>query len=244
MTDEKQLAIAENATVPELIHQALSQGGGDLSVVKQLLDLQIAYEANEAKKAFAQAKARLTFPPIQKTRRGASSSYAPYEEVQAVIEPIYQAEGFDLSFDSSEKPDEKGGITIYGHLLHAQGYETVRHVWQPVGAVSKMMNPNQGIISATSYGKRALAGLIFNLKFVGVDDDGQSFSFVNERQVLTLENLIRECRMDEKSKSKFLEVVGAKTLSDILFKNYEAAFNLLLKKRAKVMEAAQKEAKK
>lgn len=240
---------ARSVTVPEMVQQALASGRGreEMEIAERLLKLQIMWEANEAHKAFAQAKARLKFPPIPKNKTGADgrTSYADYADMQAIIEPIYQAEGFDLSFNSSEKPDEKGGITIYGILTHAQGHEPPpRSVWQPISSVSRMMNPNQAIMSATSYGKRALATMIFNLKLIGVDNDAASFSFINERQILTLQKLIEQCKMDPASVSKFLTVVGVKSVGDILARDFEAAFNLLLKKRAKVNETAAKAEKK
>ena len=237
----------ETVTVPDMVRQALASGRGaeEMEIAERMLQLQMRWEENERVKAFAQAKVRLHFPPIPKTRRGAGANYAPYEEVQEIIEPIYQAEGFDLSFDASDKPDEKGGITVFGILLHAQGHQEVRHIWQPIGTVSKMMNPNQALVSATSYGQRALAKLIFNLKFIGVDNDADTFSTIDERQILTLQKLMEECKMGPESKSKFLTLVKAKTLSDILQgEQYQAAFNWLLKKRKKVLEEAEAKGKK
>lgn len=235
----------EDVTVPELVRQALASGRGreEMEIAERMLQLQMRWEDNERKKAYAAAKTRLHFPPIAKTRKGAGSHYAPYEEVQAIIEPIYKAEGFDLSFDSSPQPDDKNGITVHGTLLHEQGHSDTRHIWQPIGAVSKMMNPNQGIVSATSYGKRALAGLIFNLRFVDADDDARIFSTINQSEISEIQKLIEEAKMDAESVSLFFDWASkqqgapVKTISDI-FKGepYERVRDMLERKKKKVLK--------
>lgn len=235
----KELTLPENATVPEMVRYEISKGSIEPNVAQMMLELQIAWEKREAEKEFIAARARLKFPAIAKRKRSVNSNYASWDSIQEIIEPILQLEGFTLSFTSGP-PDDHDRIPITGKLSHRLGHSETGTLYQPIGAVSRGMNANQAMGSAVSYGQRYCAAMMLNLRFIDQDDDAQTFSSIQERQRLTLEKLIEECRMGPESVSKFLTVVGAKSLGDIMQRDYETAFNLLLKKRKQVQEKAKK----
>lgn len=227
-------ALPANATIAEIVTYEIASGRLDPQTAERMVKLRIEWEDNEAKKAFNRAFAHMKIPPIHKTKKGAQAAYAPYEEIKEITDPILEANGFGLTFTSGPA-DEKDRIPIIGTLLHELGHSREGTVHQPIGAVSRGMNANQAMASATTYGMRDCAKLMLNLAFIGADDDAQIFSSIDERQRLTLEKLIEECKMTPESTSKFLTVVGAKSIGDIMQRDYEAALNLLLKKRKQVL---------
>src|SRR5215475_10668582 len=150
----KELAtLSEGGTVPDLIRTAIATGKIDSQSIKEMLEIKVAYEANEAKKEFNAAFAELDFPPIYKTAKGLNSDYPPWHEIQRQIKPILRASGFALSFTSGQ-PDEKNRIPVVCKLKHRSGHEETGEIWQPIDAVSRGMNANQAMAAATSYGKR------------------------------------------------------------------------------------------
>lgn len=246
METKELVPLPENAQLPDIVRYEISTGQAGPDVAERMLQLQIAWEKREAEKEFIAARARLEFPAITKRKRSLNSHYASWDKIQEIIEPILKSEGFTLSFTSGQ-PNEQGLIPITGKLSHKLGHSETGVLYQPIGAVSKGMNANQAMGSAISYGQRYCAAMMLNLRFVDMDDDAGVFSTIDERQILTIQKLIQESKMDAKSTSQFLEWAGktqgspVKAIGDILQgEPYAAAFNMLLKKRRKVQEKAEK----
>ena len=231
----------ETITIPDLAQKALASGRGaeEMAIAERVVELQFKWEKNEAKKAYAADFAEMDFPPIYKTAKGLNSSYPPWHETLRTIKPILRAHGFALSFTSA-KPDEKDRIPIYATLTHKLGHSETGEIWQPIGQVSRGMNANQAIASATTYGQRYAAANLLNLEFVDMDDDAQSFSLITPVQREKIEELITECKLTPLARSKFLDVMKVKAVADITFENYSAAIDLLNRKLQKVKAEAQK----
>lgn len=233
----KEVATLPEHNIAQIVDREISRA--DPAVAAQMLELRITWEKREAEKEFIAARSRLQFPAIPKSKHGVNSNYASWDGTQEIITPILAEEGFTLSFTSGP-PNEQGMIPITGKLSHRLGHSETGTVYQPIGAASRGMNANQAMGSAISYGERYCAAMMLNLRFIDIDDDAQTFSMIDERQRLTLEKLIAECKMGPESVSKFLTVVGVKAIGDILKRDYEAALNLLLKKRKQVLEKTKK----
>lgn len=237
------IMLPDNASVPEMVRFAARSGNITPQIFKELLEIQVAWEKNEAEKEFNAAFARMEFPPIQKTARGVNADYAPYEKIKEIIDPILKSEGFALSFTTGT-PDEKNLMPIIGTLLHRMGHSREGVVYQPIGAVSRGMNPNQAMASASTYGIRDCARLLLNLSFIGLDNNAQTFSTINEREIVTIQKLIEESGADI---PRFLTWASkqqgspVKTISDILQgEPYQACFNKLLEKRRQTQEKGDK----
>jgi hypothetical protein len=227
--------LSANATLPDIVRYEIATGRVDPPTAKQMLELQIAWEKREAEKEFVAAFSRLKFPPIRKTKKSLNSYYPPWEEIQEIIDPILATEGFTLTFTSGE-PNAKDLIPITGMLAHRMGHSQLGTIYQPIGTVSKGMNANQAIGSATSYGQRYVAKMMLNLRFIGMDDDAQSLSYLTETEQLAVEDLIAECGLTPQGVSKFLEFLGAKAISEINRGAFTAAINFLQAKRRKLGE--------
>lgn len=202
-----------------------------LDRIRQLLDMQREAERWDAEKAFIAAFARLKFPTIKKSAKGHNSKYAPYEQIQAIIDPILAAEGFTLSFTSGEITAQ--GIPIHGTLSHVQGHSRQGVMYLPRDK-SGSMNEIQGVGSTTSYGQRYVAKMMLNLRFVGDDDNADSFSFLDERQTNNIIDMMNAAEMNPESQSKFLEFMKAERVGEIHKRDYEKAMTALNAKARKV----------
>jgi hypothetical protein len=215
------------ATVWESLGAALAQGKIAPESLEKILNVQMQHDRWVAEKEFNAAFVRMKFPPIKKTSRGVNSDYAPYEKIMEIVDPILQSEGFGLTFTTGPA-DEQGRIPIIGTLLHRMGHSRDSVVYQPTGTVSRGMNANQAMGSASTYGQRDCARLILNLKFVGLDNNAESLGVIDERQILNLQSLIEQCRTGDFDEARFWKFVSTlagfklKTLSDIPQRIYRA----------------------
>jgi hypothetical protein len=100
-------------------------------------------------------------------------------------------------------------------------------------------NSIQAVGSSMSYGKRYLLFAMLNLVTEGQDDDALAagMQFIEEQQVNNIIDMFSACDMDQKSQSKFLEILKAETVSEIHKRDYAEAMNLLNKKLRKRQEA-------
>ncbi len=203
--------------------------------LKALLDGMERITKWQAEQEFTAAFSRLKFPAIHKSAKGHNGKYAPFDEVQRIIDPILAAEGFTLTFSSGE-PNAKGEIPTHGLLSHVAGHSRPGVIYLPPDATptrsgSTTMNALQQVGSSTSYGMRYVAKLMLNLRFVGDDTDGNVGGYINAREMQSLGDLMFEMGFTPQAETKFLETFGAKTLSDIPKGAYVGALNLLEAKR-------------
>jgi len=160
---------------------ALIDKGGDVSQLGALLDLQMKWEGDQARKAYADsmASAQAEMPAIFKDKFNlqTESWYATLESVNNRITPVYTKHGFSLSFDTEDSPLEKC-IRIVCRVLHYKGHREEFRYDQPIddvgigGKVNKTQVHARG--SAITYGRRYLTMMIFNLVTGDEDDDGNT----------------------------------------------------------------------
>ena len=215
-------SLPENASLAQVIRVALLDERITAEKLAGLLAVQQQAEKWQAEKEFVEAFARLKFPPIAKTAKSYSSTYAPLDEIQAIIDPILASEGFTLSFSSGE-PNEKGLIPIHGLLSHRLGHSRPGVLYLPAEKASSAMNNTQAMGSAISYGERYLAKMMLNLRFVGIDNDGRGGS-ITENQALQLDDLIMK---SDANMTSFLATYGVKVLRDLPAMMFDAAKRLL-----------------
>lgn len=236
-SESREVAPASNrdvaAKLMEVIAANPTAGAENL---KALLDGMERITKWQAEQEFTAAFSRLKFPPIPKTAKGHSAKYAPYDEIQAIIDPILSAEGFTLSFSAGEPTPQ--GIPTHGLLSHVGGHSRPGVIYLPSDGVATRsggmnMNALQAAGSSTSYGMRYLAKMMLNLRFVGDDNDGASFGTITEAQQRTLASAIKAVGANE---AKFLELYGAKALSDIPRAVYHAAQTQLEQKYRKQLQ--------
>ncbi len=235
MSDE--LVVAEEPkalaipSVLEIFSQLARDPSVEVSRIAQLMELHREAERWDAEKQFIAAKARLKFPPIKKTTKGQNSKYAPYEEIQVIIDPILDAEGFTLTFTGGEPTPQ--GMPIYGKLSHLAGHSEKGVLYLPRDK-SGSMNEIQGVGSTVSYGQRYVAKMMLNLRFIGDDDDGGGY--VDECGLNNIINMISECAMDDKQQAAFLKYMNVEKLDKIRQSNYPMAMTTLKAKLRRIQD--------
>lgn len=153
---------------------------------------------NEAQKAMEQIPAESLNPHTR-------SHYAKYAAVDKVIRPIYTDYGFALIFRQGEgaPPD---CIRLICRVSHSKGHVEHPFLDLPVdgkGAQGKdVMTKTHATGSGVSYGKRYLAGMIFNLAFTEDDNDGNAVvGTVTEAQVKELRKLFDKLSLARQRKA-------------------------------------------
>jgi len=186
--------------------------------LKALLDGMERITKWQAEQEFTAAFSRLKFPAIHKSAKGHNAKYAPYEEIQRIIDPILAAEGFTLTFSSGEATAQ--GIPTHGLLSHIGGHSRAGVIYLPPDVTptrsgSTTMNALQQVGSSTSYGMRYVAKLMLNLRFVGDDDDAAASSAISQDQVDQIDAMLVDNELGADYRSKLLETMNVKALSDL-----------------------------
>lgn len=217
------LAVIERAALnPEI----------DVLKMEKLLEMQVRVMEKQAELSFNQAMARLRLPIIRhdsEINHGAGKmkvSYATYESIHKIVSPLYQAEGFSVSFDSRKNAD--GTTTYSGTLAHSEGHSKTAEMILPADT-SGAKNNVQAIGSTISYAKRYLLSMLLNLVTTGEDDDAASASeFIELDEAAEIDMELRDLGANI---PKFLEYMKAKDVQSILQKDLQKAKTMLAAKR-------------
>lgn len=172
-------AAAESAALISMIERAALNPAVDIDKMERLLAMKERIEARRAEMAFNTSLSAMATELPDIDERGSiknnagqvQSTYALWEDIQAVIKPILQRHGFALRFRSGLHDD--GRPTVTGVLSHVAGHTDQTTLVLPIDS-SGSKNNVQGIGSSTSYGQRYTAKLLLNLTSRGLDDDGKS----------------------------------------------------------------------
>ena len=155
MNDQKQLAILEApgalapVSVLEIFARLASDPGIEPARIAQLMELQERAEKRDAEKQFIAAFSRLKFPPIRKTAKGHNAPYAPWDEVQAVIDPILAAKHAAIvATGRSDYPNQINNVLafpgIFRGLLDAGAYKiTTATLIAAAQAIAECVKPEQ-----------------------------------------------------------------------------------------------------
>jgi hypothetical protein len=167
---------------------AMRDPSTDVSKLELLYRLQREIVAEEARIKFAQAMraAQAEMQPILRTAQNTStnSKYAPLEVIDAVIRPIYTKHGFGMEFDS--EPIE-GGVRLICEINHDGGHMKTRRLEAaldsagPQGRANK--TPVQALVSSTTYLRRTLTCMVWNIAMTNEDNDGNRQKPVNDGRI-------------------------------------------------------------
>lgn len=172
-------ATPDTETSLQFIKRAATDASVDVHKMKELLQMHLQLMALDAEKRFndAMREVQAQMPAIVKDSLNPStnSAYVKLDKIQDVVTPIMLQHGFTLSFgtDESKLADHYG---VSAQLSHISGH--TRHFRADVPIDDKGAKGNQnktrthGFGSAISYGQRYLLKLIFNIRLIGEDDDG------------------------------------------------------------------------
>ena len=119
-----------------LISKALAHGQ-DLAQLEKLLELQIKYEENEAKKAYNLDLARFNevAPPVTKDKVNKAFNNAPYTSLGNLLNtysPVLGTFGLSVSFPTPTQTDDS--MTVHCKLSHRMGHSETVSIKGPVDA--------------------------------------------------------------------------------------------------------------
>ena len=215
-------------TPAQLLTIAVDQGA-DIDKLEKLMDLQMRWEANEAKKAFVEAMAqfRSTVGNISRDRQGHQSKYATLAHTLDSIKDKLSECGLSHTWKTDQQ--ENALITVTCCVTHVQGHQECTSMsGNPDTSGSK--NSIQAIGSTVSYLQRYTLYSILGLASTDQDDDGAGAGAVpiDEHQLANLEAMIDEVDADV---PKFLQHFKIDSLSDLPQSKLKGAFAILEKKR-------------
>lgn len=219
-----------------VIANAVANPACDVDKMERLLAMQQAVMKQQREAAFMAALSRLQAKLPQIERHGEiivkgqlRSRYAKAEDIDAVIRPMLNEEGFAFSFDSEPLVDGKA-IRLSCKLSHKDGHSETKYLLLPIDA-SDYRSSVQNVGSTVSYGRRQLIKMHLNIIERDEDTDGNEVAFITEKQVLDLDALISELKAN---KDGFLSFMGVKKLEEISARDYQKAVNALeVKRRAR-----------
>lgn len=222
----------------------------DVNKLQALLNMQERLMANQARAEFNEAFARLQqklpritkkgevrYPTEKNNPRSATKkafNYARWEDIDELIRPLLNEEGFSLSWDSV--PHASGGIVVIGKLRHSGGHEQIASIGPLPLDTSGGKNNLQAAGSTFSYAKRYTAQMLLNLTYEGEDDDGVAGGLqpISADQVKQISDLLTETKGNLDA---FCTLMDVETLPDITVEKYPVAINALMARRRKVETA-------
>lgn len=233
MSEKKAIVATEEPTneiTPMSLIQQAQAGNASVEHMSQLLDLQMRWEANEARKAFnvAMSRFRNEAPNIRKTRKAHNSTYAGLAESVSVVKPLLAKYGLSHRWSTHQDGDQ---VTVTCTVSHVQGHSESTSLTAGHDKTGSK-NSIQAIGSTVSYLERYSLYAILGLASTDHDDDGaaagQSEAFISEEQSATIYALLDEIGVDEK---KFLGFMSAHSVEEISAWQYDKAIAALNKKR-------------
>ena len=235
----KEIATVDAQIVTPMALLARAQEShASIEQMQQLLDLQLRWEANEARKAFNQALAAFKAEGVKITKgkhvqfttsKGVTQyDHATLGNVVERITPALSKYGLSHTWEVTQ---DQFGIEVTCRLAHVQGHsETVKIKAEADDSGGK--NKIQQIGSTITYLQRYTLLSITGLSTHDQDDDGRkaevSIPVITEEQAHNLLALIDEVKADEKA---FCTYFKAPSVEGLAAKNYAAAVAMLEKKR-------------
>lgn len=242
MSDE--LVPVSTPTPMSLAHYAIEKGV--VADLEKMMLMQERFEARRAQEAYSLALAdcQADMPCVVKDAENLHTKkrYARLENVITLIKPVLTQHGFSLSFGEEDSP-QPGMMRIVCDVFHRGGHKERYRLDVPMDGKgssggSSSMNAPQAKGSTTTYGRRYLTYMIFNLAIADEDLDGNApddSATINDDQLKTLKGLVMECEKYGAItvKSRFLKWLQVDTLEDIPQSRFIEARDNLVKSRDK-----------
>ena len=203
-----EVAVMEKGDLLSAIVVAAKDPGVDAAKINALLDIKIKMDAIEAENKFWDAMRRCQndMEPIRKDAKNPEnhSKYAKVSTIQRAIQPIYRQHEFNLSFTAKEQndPNVVPLKCVVSHSCgHREIYELAASIDNKGAKGGGTKTEVQGTMSTSSYLRRKLYELIFDLILTDDDDDGNLGKRqvpVTQAQADTLDTLLNDAGMTTK----------------------------------------------
>lgn len=162
----------------ELIKMAISKDL-DVDKLEKLIELKNREKAERAEElyaiAFSKVQAKVGSVIRSHKNSQTNSNYADLADITEMVKPLYTEEGFSVIFYEGETPKE-GHVRICADVLHSSKHKETYWYDIPLDGVGMKGNANMtkihGKSSSTSYGRRYLSCMIWNIPTK--DNDGNA----------------------------------------------------------------------
>jgi hypothetical protein len=227
MEGKTEIVATTSNSPAEMIRMAV-EGKADLGQLRELLSLQKEWEANEARKQYAQsfadAQAGIEGVVKNKVNPQTHSKYAALDAVIASAQPIYTKEGFSIIFYEGETTREEH-IRVCADVLHRQGHKETFHFDVPLDGKGIQGNANMtrihGKSSSVSYGRRYLMCMIWNIPTQ--DDDGNGATNHTKITDAQLHAIRDQLIALEEKEAVFCKLMKVEKLEDMLAADFGKA---------------------
>jgi hypothetical protein len=227
----------KEATPSELIQMAVSQGA-DLTQLRELLTLKQVWEKDEARKQYASEMVAVQqkIPLVAKTLKNPQthSKYASLDAIICQTKEIYTAHGFSISFYEGDSGKDNQ-MRVCADIIHQLGHRESYYFDVPIENRGIKGNVNMTSIhakaSASSYGRRYLMCMIWNIP-TGDDNDGNTTeAIIDDKQLSNIRDALAEIDASEKS---LVDYLGVSSLEELPLKDYQKAMSAIQSRKARV----------
>ncbi len=247
--DETALATTQDAAVSivsiiDKLSQTPSLTLEQVTVVERLIAMQERQEAQRKKERFDEALLRVQrLAPrilqnglmVRKSRDGKDGGSIPYakrEDIDAVMRPIYQPEGFTVTWDAPRLAS--GHIDVIGRFS-CHGHTEERHwVCSPDDSGGK--TPPQATSSTIAYGKRQISKMVWDIIEEGLDKNGsraEDVTPISQAQADELRSLLDELPNPKAGLKRIYEIYEISKLEDMRLSQLEDAHKRIQSVKAK-----------
>ncbi len=246
VTDKREMretntVLAPVAVTPaELLQMAVARGA-DIDKLEKLMELQLKWEANEARKAYMNAMAAFKASPPKlvknkhvkfTTQKGVTEyDHATLDSIVEIVGAALSVHGLQHSWRTEQL--DGGLIKVTCILTHILGH-TESTSLQGGRDESGGKNNIQAVGSTVSYLQRYTLLAITGLATGDMDDDGKEsepVERITEAQVADLHALIEDVGLSPELQEKLLRVCKIKSLSEIVPAAYSDVVKMIESKR-------------
>jgi len=218
-----ELQVSQSKAPAELIAAAMA-AGTDLDKLEKLLSLQERWEAGQAKKQYAEAfalvQAKVMSVVKTKLNPQTHSKYADLSDVIESVQPLYTDAGFSITFDEGDT-DKPETARIIAHVLHRSGHKETYHYDVPLDGTGIKGNANMtkihGKASSTTYGRRYLMCMIWNIPTADNDENTKPPETISEEELMKLQEWIVAANVKEADIFKYLNVTKFEEITKPLY---------------------------
>lgn len=219
---------------PAQLLQIAVDSGADLDKLEKLMDLQMRYEENEARKAYNEAISafRSECPAIKKTRKAHNSKYAGLAETIEQIKGLMSKHGLSHSWRTLQGENKSVGVTCV--LTHRQGHKEETTLYADADT-SGSKNSIQAIGSTVTYLQRYTLFAMLGLAGTDQDLDGElpesDVDYINRDQLARIDELIIATNTDENAFCTYYKIKSVPLLPVSKYEHAVSGLEAKLKKK-------------
>lgn len=212
------VARRDESPLEALIVRGMNDPSFDVDKLERLMALMERKEAQSRKEAYDAAllRVQMAAPRIAQhglmdRGTGGKIPYAKREDIDAVMRPIYQREGFTVTWTGPTGDD--GKIHVIGKFS-AHGHSEL-HEWICGPDASGGKTGPQAVSSTISYGKRQISKMVWDIIEEGLDKNGakrQDVEPITQSQADDVRSQLEEIKADM---GRFNKLFGVTKLEDL-----------------------------